>query len=1091
MDENAQSFSPSYSQPDSHQPKQTNRLRPSASKAKSRPASHLNSPAVYQDVELQERKIPRPIKLKPLKEVLTKLITQLKKKDDYAFFLRPVDAVNVPGYSDIVKRPMDLGTMSVKVSRGKYRSLEEFASDFWLVTNNAKMFNPPGSIYYTEADKLEIWGLEHIAKASSTVIQYETDWNIDVEEDDDATPVNIDGDDDDNTNAPTPMDVDLASLRERSTSVVSQVPQVPGPSSRRGPRGPYRKQGQSAAAPGTLSETLEPDGGLPGSKDGLGAFPSGSDWAKTMLALKLKGKRYKTKKERLRIEREGPPLHPDGSLDYTEMEDPFSVLSFFVPDPPTRPHLVPLYPPLFNSAGSSSSYPAQAPPPSAISQSHSQSQQDPSSSHTPRSHLSPGPTSATTTTASASAIAPVASSSSAPPFPGATSVSLDHPSLSIPFLQQLQFDNDSYGKQKQKQGGYVPQSSQAATSVSSLKATARKRRHWTIVRNASSYRQKGKEREDYYSYDFTQDPLVGSAGLDPLTSAVPGASWKAPREAQAVDFGSFSVLAGALAEEMQRRFGSETVTAQVPSTTATTSTTAGYPAYSTFSAVPTAPLTPVVSSTAGASITGIGTGGASGVAQGAATTSVTDQMKPGTRTDQEVTFDLIRESLDCERVAKTQNQIESHGESQSALSGTGVGVGAEDSKKKRGKKKDKGKADGAVHHQHANGPSASGTSAKAAEYYFTTQRAAEAEEYLRDLVYGGLEGFAYVRSLAEFVDEDCYYKSKGEEDLETEIDTDMDIDIDEKRKSSEDHPYNPTLGMPLAQWVVQNIVDPLTEGRHSLLRQAALELARQQAHAPNASRHPLPHQYPPGSVAAQVHASLHLYPAALLALSALVQIRLHKIDMGSLIKTPNELFLSEEEWFGKTVKERRREKSGVMKEKEQVKVEESTAIAGSLDAMEVEEEEEEEPELTSANVDTSVKVTSNGVKNGSSRPSMAYEQEGPEELREVLDYVANLIVEADKRNRGTSASTGGVNGHSAATTKFEDREVSTTTTQGPQSSSTSTSTAQGVEDPLIRNLRLNLLALAKRAPLDTIARLPKDLVPEHIRHFVPTLGSTT
>ena len=162
-------------------------------------------------------------------------------------------------------------------------------SDFRLVTNNAKMFNPPGSIYHTEAQRLETWGLEHIAKASSTVIQYETDWNIDVEKDDDATPVNIDGDDDDTTTAPTPMDVDSTSLRERSASVVSQPPPVAGPSSRRGPRGPYRRQTQASTAPGALSETLEPDGGLPGSKDGLGAFPPGSDWAKTMLALKLKG----------------------------------------------------------------------------------------------------------------------------------------------------------------------------------------------------------------------------------------------------------------------------------------------------------------------------------------------------------------------------------------------------------------------------------------------------------------------------------------------------------------------------------------------------------------------------------------------------------------------------------------------------------------------------------------------------------------------------------------------------------------------------------------------------------------------------------
>ena len=31
-------------------------------------------------------------------------------------------------------------------------------------------------------------------------------------------------------------------------------------------------------------------------------------------------KRYKTKKERLRMERDGPPFLADGSLDYTESE---------------------------------------------------------------------------------------------------------------------------------------------------------------------------------------------------------------------------------------------------------------------------------------------------------------------------------------------------------------------------------------------------------------------------------------------------------------------------------------------------------------------------------------------------------------------------------------------------------------------------------------------------------------------------------------------------------------------------------------------------------------------------------------------------
>jgi len=49
------------------------------------------------------------------------------RKDDYAFFLQPVDPELVPGYAEAIQRPMDLGTMSAKVDRGRYRSLEEFA----------------------------------------------------------------------------------------------------------------------------------------------------------------------------------------------------------------------------------------------------------------------------------------------------------------------------------------------------------------------------------------------------------------------------------------------------------------------------------------------------------------------------------------------------------------------------------------------------------------------------------------------------------------------------------------------------------------------------------------------------------------------------------------------------------------------------------------------------------------------------------------------------------------------------------------------------------------------------------------------------
>ncbi|KAG6331646.1 hypothetical protein ID866_7442 [Astraeus odoratus] len=296
--------------------------------AKAVKKSKLRNVAAGQD-GTEAKKIPRPIKLKPLREVLSKLISQIKKKDDYAFFLNPVDPEQVPGYAEAIKHPMDFGTMTSKVDRGKYRSLEEFSSDFRLVIDNAKTFNPPGSIYYNEAERIETWGLEQISKSSAHVIEYETNWNIEIEAEDDPTPVNVEDD------TSTPRDVD------GSMTATSPAPSAtPAPTNKRGPRG-SRKNAQL-----TISESLDAEGRLPGSKDGVGAFPPASDWAELMIALKIKGKRYRTKRERLRFEKEGPPYCPDGSVDYREMEDPFSVLNVFVPDPPSRPQVTPLYPSL-------------------------------------------------------------------------------------------------------------------------------------------------------------------------------------------------------------------------------------------------------------------------------------------------------------------------------------------------------------------------------------------------------------------------------------------------------------------------------------------------------------------------------------------------------------------------------------------------------------------------------------------------------------------------------------------------------------------------------------------------------------------------
>lgn len=292
----------------------------------------------------------------------------------------------------------------------------------------------------------------------------------------------------------------------------------------------------------------------------------------------------------------------------------------------------------------------------------------------------------------------------------------------------------------------------------------------------------------------------------------------------------------------------------------------------------------------------------------------------------------------------------------------------------------------------------------------------------------------------------------------------------------------PGLGLPLAKWVEQTIIDPLTEGRHSLLRRTATELA-QQALMPGAAA-----MAEAGTIESRVAASLRTHPYALTALTALQHIRQHKIDMGALIRTPDELFLSEEEWIGKILKERRQQAkqkklasavTGASSNGTSTGSEVSSPVVGE-DAMEV-----EEPEPTWAAVDANIAEKSAGP---ASAP--AYEQEGPEELSEVLEYVANKLVELDQRNRLQIALSSSPPLFAKDQNAIKVEEQQRGTSKPLDTTSSSVNGDKGSEDAAMRHLRLNLLALAKRAPLDTIARLPKDLVPEHIRNLVPTLGSS-
>ncbi|XP_050209338.1 transcription factor GTE7-like [Mercurialis annua] len=90
--------------------------------------------------------------MKKCGQILSKL---MKPKFGY-IFNSPVDVqgLNLHDYFDIIKHPMDLGTVKKKMAENAYDSPVDFAADVRLTFSNAMKYNPKGHDVYTYAEQL-------------------------------------------------------------------------------------------------------------------------------------------------------------------------------------------------------------------------------------------------------------------------------------------------------------------------------------------------------------------------------------------------------------------------------------------------------------------------------------------------------------------------------------------------------------------------------------------------------------------------------------------------------------------------------------------------------------------------------------------------------------------------------------------------------------------------------------------------------------------------------------------------------------------------------------------------------------------------
>lgn len=95
-----------------------------------------------------------------LKEQLkfcSNVLRSLKRHKDSSPFFQPVDpvALQIPDYLEVIKHPMDFGTIGTKLSNHQYHNVEEFNNDVKLVFSNCYTYNKPETIVNNMGKNLE------------------------------------------------------------------------------------------------------------------------------------------------------------------------------------------------------------------------------------------------------------------------------------------------------------------------------------------------------------------------------------------------------------------------------------------------------------------------------------------------------------------------------------------------------------------------------------------------------------------------------------------------------------------------------------------------------------------------------------------------------------------------------------------------------------------------------------------------------------------------------------------------------------------------------------------------------------------------
>ncbi|CEH11711.1 Histone acetyltransferase SAGA/ADA, catalytic subunit PCAF/GCN5 and related proteins [Ceraceosorus bombacis] len=77
-------------------------------------------------------------------EAMDRLVSELKMDENAKQFLTKVSKRDAPDYYEVIKQPMDLGTLQRNVRSSKYKKKDSFIRDLELIWKNCEFYNGPG-----------------------------------------------------------------------------------------------------------------------------------------------------------------------------------------------------------------------------------------------------------------------------------------------------------------------------------------------------------------------------------------------------------------------------------------------------------------------------------------------------------------------------------------------------------------------------------------------------------------------------------------------------------------------------------------------------------------------------------------------------------------------------------------------------------------------------------------------------------------------------------------------------------------------------------------------------------------------------------